>query len=44
MTHEPVRDFVPVLNIVQSITVMVAGPRMRAGNLQEFIAVVSQLS
>jgi tripartite-type tricarboxylate transporter receptor subunit TctC len=38
LAYDPIRDFAPLLNIAQSITVLVAGPGTPAKNLQELIA------
>lgn len=38
LPYDPVRDFTPVINIVQSVTVLVVTPSLPANNLQELIA------
>jgi len=38
LPYDPVRDFTPVINIIQSVTVLVVTPALPADNLQELIA------
>lgn len=38
LPYDPVRDFTPVINIVQSVTVLVVTPSLPVNNLQELIA------
>lgn len=38
LPYDPVRDFTPVINILQSVTVLVVTPSLAANTLQELIA------